>query len=97
VNPVLAEFTATEAKEGNVILKNSYGGCDFILRERLSSREQQVLRFLMEGETNPTIARQLNISNNTVKSHVIHIFNKLGVQNRTQAAVKAARMNLDVE
>jgi len=61
---------------------------------KLSQREKQVLAFLLEGETNREIARQLRISGHTVKSHVTHIFNKLGVANRTQAAVVATRLRL---
>jgi ATP/maltotriose-dependent transcriptional regulator MalT len=65
-----------------------------VLYERLSNRELEVLTLVSAGETNRKIAQLLQISGNTVKSHVKHIFNKLGVQNRTQAAVKAARLNL---
>ena len=57
----------------------------------LTRREIQVLRFLARGDTNGDIARELAISAHTVKSHVLHIFNKLGVNDRTQAAVWAAR------
>ena len=40
------------------------------------------------------IGRLLGISPNTVKTHVTHIFNKLGVNDRTQAAVTATRLNI---
>ena len=60
----------------------------------LSARELEVLCILAEGTSNKDIARMLNISPHTVKSHVIHIFNKLGVNDRTQAAVWAARHHL---
>lgn len=60
----------------------------------LSARELEVLCILAEGTSNNDIARMLNISPHTVKSHVIHIFNKLGVNDRTQAAVWAARHHL---
>jgi DNA-binding CsgD family transcriptional regulator/ArsR family metal-binding transcriptional regulator len=59
--------------------------------EDLTPRQTQVLRLLARGATNTTIASQLNISPHTVKSHVIHIFNKLGVSDRTSAAVWAAQ------
>ena len=62
--------------------------------EELSAREREVLWFLADGLSNQEIARLLGISRHTVKSHVVHIFNKLGVNDRTQAAVKALRMNL---
>jgi hypothetical protein len=49
----------------------------------LSPREIQVLRYLAEGASNPEISEALNISPHTVKSHVIHIFNKINVNDRT--------------
>lgn len=61
------------------------------LPEPLSERELEVLSMMGEGKTNPEISRDLHISPHTVKSHVVHIFNKLGVNHRTQAVVWAAR------
>ena len=60
----------------------------------LTPREIEVLRLMADGGSNTEISRELGISPHTVKSHVIHIFNKLGVNGRTQAAVWAARRNL---
>ena len=60
----------------------------------LSEREIEVLRRVAEGLTNVEIAAALFISPHTVKSHVIHIFNKLGVNDRTQAAVLATRQGI---
>ncbi|MDY6881851.1 MAG: LuxR C-terminal-related transcriptional regulator [Thermodesulfobacteriota bacterium] len=60
----------------------------------LTSRELEVLRLIAQGNTNTEISRHLEISPHTVKSHVIHIFNKVGVNDRTQAAVWATRQNL---
>ncbi|ACL05109.1 transcriptional regulator, LuxR family [Desulfatibacillum aliphaticivorans] len=62
--------------------------------ETLTTREIQVLRLMAEGFTNGEISDMLEISPHTVKSHVIHVFNKLGVNDRTQAAVWAAKNNL---
>ncbi len=61
---------------------------------KLSGREAEVLRLITEGFTNKEIAEILKVSYNTVKSHVVHIFNKLGVNDRTQAAVWAAQNEL---
>lgn len=57
----------------------------------LTRREIQVLRRLTRGATNREISAALNISPHTVKSHVIHIFNKIGVNDRAQAAAWGAR------
>jgi DNA-binding CsgD family transcriptional regulator len=56
----------------------------------LTDRELDVLRMVAHGSTNMQISRNLQISPHTVKSHIIHIFNKLGVNDRTLAAVWAA-------
>jgi DNA-binding NarL/FixJ family response regulator len=55
----------------------------------LTPREVEVLRLLSQGQTNPQIARNLLVSRGTVKIHVQHIISKLGVSDRTQAAVRA--------
>jgi DNA-binding NarL/FixJ family response regulator len=57
--------------------------------ESLTPREVEVLRLLSQGQTNPQIARKLLVSRGTVKIHVQHIISKLGVSDRTQAAVRA--------
>lgn len=64
------------------------------LPERLTPREMQVLELLTRGMTNREIARQLIISPGTVKVHVEHIIAKLGVSDRTQAAVRAVELGL---
>ena len=64
------------------------------IKIRLSGREKEVLRLITEGYTNTQISEILAISPHTVKSHVIHVFNKLGANDRTQAAVLAVRHKL---
>lgn len=56
----------------------------------LSARETEVLHMVAEGATNGQIAAHLHISGATVKSHLVHVYTKLGVSSRT-AAVAAAR------
>lgn len=56
------------------------------LPDPLTEREQDVLRLLAAGATNRQIAAQLFITDGTVKAHVRHIFRKLGVESRAQAA-----------
>ncbi len=60
----------------------------------LDSREEEVLRLLAEGETTRKIAEQLLISEGAVSRHVSNIFSKIGVSNRAEAAVVAARRKL---
>jgi DNA-binding NarL/FixJ family response regulator len=64
------------------------------LVEALSARELEVLRGLAEGLSNKLIARQLAISEHTVKFHVNQILGKLGAQSRTEAVVRATRAGL---
>lgn len=58
---------------------------------KLSVREAQILEYLREGAPNKVIARQLNLSESTVKVHVKAILKKVGACNRTQAALWATR------
>ena len=60
----------------------------------LTQRESEVLRQLAYGLTNKDIAKALHISYETVKEHVQHILGKIGVSDRTQAAVWAVRKEL---
>ncbi|WP_243064485.1 response regulator transcription factor [Humibacter sp. RRB41] len=56
----------------------------------LSSREIAVLQLVASGASNTDVAERLHITDSTVKSHLVHVFSKLGVTSRT-AAVSAAR------
>jgi DNA-binding NarL/FixJ family response regulator len=60
----------------------------------LSERELEVLRFLARGYTTAQTASKLVISENTVKTHVRHILNKLEVGNRAEAVAKATQLGL---
>ena len=62
--------------------------------EELSSREREVLGLLLEGLPNKLIARRLEITEKTVKSHLTRIFREIGVTDRTQAALWAERHGL---
>jgi DNA-binding NarL/FixJ family response regulator len=63
---------------------------------RLTHRQLQVLNLLLQGRPNKIIARELDLSEGTVKIHVAAIFKALGVTNRTEAAVAAQRFNLNL-
>lgn len=60
----------------------------------LSLREREVLRWLAAGQSNGEIAARLQVSPETVKTHVSHVLGKLGVPNRQQAALMAVRLDL---
>jgi DNA-binding NarL/FixJ family response regulator len=64
------------------------------LVELLSEREQQILRLLANGQSNKEIAAALALSEGTVKNHISSILNKLGVRDRTQAALRARELGL---
>jgi DNA-binding NarL/FixJ family response regulator len=61
------------------------------MAEELTPRELEVLRLLAEGLPNKAIAARLHLSEKTVKSHVSSVLAKLGVADRTQAALRAVR------
>ncbi len=65
-----------------------------IKNTNLSPREFDVLKLMVEGKTNIEIAEELYLSPNTIKTHVRGIMNKLSVDDRVQAAVKALRSGL---
>ncbi len=62
--------------------------------ESLSARELQVLIMVSQGASNKEIGQQLHISQATVKTHLLHIFEKLGVNDRTQAVTIAIQRGI---
>ena len=77
----------TPALNSKLISRNT----DQALIDELTKREVQVLKLLAEGLFNKEIADMLAISERTVKNHISNIFKKIGVADRTQAAVFAIR------
>jgi DNA-binding NarL/FixJ family response regulator len=79
--------------DGNVLLAQEAAGS--LVRgsraDSLTPREREVLSRIAEGKSNREIARLLRLSEKTVKAHVSAVLAKLGVQDRTQAAVYAVR------
>lgn len=62
--------------------------------ETLTAREREVLQLISQGLSNKLIARELTISEHTVKFHVSSIYAKLGAANRTEAVNRGARLGL---
>jgi DNA-binding CsgD family transcriptional regulator len=60
----------------------------------LSPREQTVLRLLAQGLSNKELARELSVSENTIKTHLANLYAKLGVGRRTEALAAARRWRL---
>jgi LuxR family maltose regulon positive regulatory protein len=63
-------------------------------RTALTPRECEILELIAEGQSNKTIAKQLGLAPETVKSHLKNIFQKLGVERRTQAVLRAEERGL---
>jgi DNA-binding NarL/FixJ family response regulator len=74
-----------DPKAARVLLEGRRGSSD----RPLSAREEEVLRLVAEGLANKLIARRLQISERTVKAHLTNIFARIGVTDRTQAALWA--------
>ncbi len=70
------------------ILSENYG------QEELTPQERKILQMIVGGNSNKEIAFDLNISENTVKTHVKNVFEKLGVSDRTSAATLAIKRGL---
>jgi NarL family two-component system response regulator LiaR len=89
--------TVRSASAGQVLLP-SHAGMQLVRvvgrHEALSERESQVLRLVARGKANKLIARELDIAQSTVKSHVGRMLGKLGLDSRTQLALYAARTGL---
>ena len=62
--------------------------------EVLSPREVEVLQLMAKSTVNKEIATELLIGESTVKTHIVHIFNKLGAKGRTEAVAEAARRGI---
>lgn len=70
------------------------GTADASVIDALSPRQVQVLQLLLQGKSNKLIGRALELSESTVKTHLLAVFRRLEVNNRTQAVLAAARMGL---
>jgi LuxR family maltose regulon positive regulatory protein len=85
---ILAIYPGKPGSEGNHSIKIAG------LFEQLSARELEILHLVSQGASNSEIASRLVLSVGTVKSHIHHIFGKLGVRDRPQAIAKANMLGL---
>jgi LuxR family maltose regulon positive regulatory protein len=60
----------------------------------LTQREIEVLRLVAAGHSNAEIAAELFVERSTVKTHLIHLYDKLGVHSRTQALAQARALRI---
>ena len=65
-----------------------------VILDKLTSQERRVLAMVTRGFRNSKIAAELGISPRTVENHLYHIFDKLGVSSRTEAAIHALQSGL---
>ncbi len=65
-----------------------------INKVQLTSKEQEVLKYLADGGSNETIAKKMDLSVHTVKAHIHNIIHKLNAQDRTHAVVKAIKQEI---
>jgi len=93
IDPAALVRAIRSVHDGNVLLAPEAVGS--LVRgsraDTLTAREREVLAAIADGKSNREIARLLRVSEKTVKAHVSAVLAKLGVQDRTQAAVYAVR------
>ncbi len=100
VNPeALMTSIETVLQGDKVIHKDAQQVMDTVITKphmlnKLSKRETEVLKEMAKGKTNKEIAETLFVSEKTIKTHVSHIFSKLEVTDRTQAAIYAMENHL---
>ena len=81
-----AGLAPLDPRAGRVLLDQQRGRQ---VRSELSQREREVLELVTQGMANKQIARRLGISERTVKAHLTNVFQRIGVTDRTQAALWA--------
>lgn len=89
VTPIIRE------KNGGIIPQRQMSRANFKAQHsNLTEREYEVLKLVVDGKSNHEIAEELTISEHTAKAHVCNIIQKMVVDDRTQAAVKALKEGL---
>jgi len=94
IRAVHAGGSHLEGRVASTVLAQLRGGRQEGGAAPLSARERQVLRLVAEGRSNKEIARALTITERTAKFHVTSLLNKLGADNRAQAAAMAVQRGI---
>lgn len=94
IKAVAAGATWLDPEISNILLRTNRPETPHHSAARLSPRELEILRLLTDGYTNEEIAARLTCGSATVKTHLLHLFRKLGVRDRVSAAVVALRGGL---
>jgi DNA-binding NarL/FixJ family response regulator len=89
-----ADGKPTLHPEAQQFLMKHVAGGDIYPHDSLTSREFNILKLIAEGRSNKEIALALHLTEGTVKGYVSTIFDKLGVEDRTQAALYAVKQGL---
>jgi len=98
LNELLEAIRSTERGESvlpssvaSVVVKHFSGDIDYEGRVNLTEREMEVLRLVTDGLSNDQIAKSLHLSTRTIEAHLTHIYSKLNVSSRTEAAMLVVR------
>lgn len=95
LDPAIASMVLTLVNDpGSLAFQKRQASAAANPESELTDRELEVLQLIVEGKSNPEIADQLCISIHTAKAHVGSILNKLCVNDRVQAAIKALKENI---
>jgi DNA-binding NarL/FixJ family response regulator len=86
--------TALAPSAAAALVRRATGSLPAAAGPSLTPRELDVLRLVAQGNSNPAIGRALFLSEATVKTHLGHVFEKLGVSDRTRAVIRAMELQL---
>ena len=92
VNRLIAALSGADSRTSETVASAAAGSDTALLAESLTARESDILECLTQRLRNKEIARQLSISEETVKFHLKNLYQKLGVGSRRQAAVQAEEL-----
>ncbi|GAA6181418.1 response regulator transcription factor [Shimia sp. NS0008-38b] len=94
VNAIRFMVAGEQFVPADLMSEAAEAGAQHPIAQKLTNREMQVLEGLAEGKANKEIARDLNLSEPTIKLHVKNLYRKIGAGNRTQAALIAREAGL---